>query len=226
MGIINFSIPKGLVNELIENASFDNFIETGTFRGETSFWAANYFDKVYTIEISPEISKETSSRSDTPTNIEFLIGNSKDLLKPLVSRIKGRCFFWLDGHWCSGAGGKDEECPLFYELEAISALKDAVIFIDDARCFLGPLPPPHDYKHWPVIDDVIIKLKTCFPESFVTIIDDVIICVPNSLREIIYNYWMNTFDNRYSNQNVQAPKIDTILKTIPKKKILKYLLGW
>ena len=221
MGIINFSIPKELVTEIIADSKFVNFIETGTFKGATSIWAAKYFDRVYTIEISPEISKETASQPGIPSNIEFLIGNSKDLLKPLMSSIKGRSFFWLDGHWCSGAGGKDEECPLFDELAAISTIKDSVIFIDDARCFLGPLPPPHNYEHWPMIDEVFIKLKLYFPQSLVTIIDDVIICVPEDLRNVIYNYWMKTFDKRFSTQTD-----NNILKTLSKKKIVKYLLGF
>jgi hypothetical protein len=223
MGFVNFSIPKDLVHAIINTTKFDNFIETGTFRGETSFWAAKFFNKVYTIEISPEISKETASRPDAPKNIEFLVGNSKDLIGPLCDRIKGRSFFWLDGHWCSGAAGKEEECPLMDELSAIKEHKDAVIFVDDARCFLGPLPPPHDYAHWPVIDEVFAKLKELFPESFVTIIDDVIVCVPEDLRLTIYQYWMNTFDERYA-----LPKTESFhdrLKRIPRKQIVKYLLG-
>lgn len=225
MGIINFSIPKGLVLEIIKTAKFDNFIETGTYRGETSFWAAQYFDKVYTIEINEQISNETASQKNVPQNIDFLIGNSKDLLGQLVKRIKGRSFFWLDGHWCTGAGGKEEECPLFAELDALSALKDAVIFIDDARCFLGPLPPPHNHEDWPLIDDIIIKLKTYFPESFVTIIDDVIVCIPADIKTMFFDYWMNTFNARFAVKSVEVPNSD-ILNKISKRTIIKHLLGF
>jgi hypothetical protein len=225
MGIINFSIPNDIVLEIINKVKFNNFIETGTYKGETSFWAAQYFEKVYTIEIDPEISKITSSQIDVPENIHFLIGNSKDLLKPLVSQITGRSFFWLDGHWCSGAGGKDEECPLYFELEAISNLHDSVVFIDDARCFLGPLPPPHNHADWPLIDDLICKLKLYFPRSFVTIIDDVIICVPDDVKKVVFNYWMNTFNDRFPVHEKVTNDSD-LLKKISKRTILKYLFGF
>ena len=224
MGIVNFSIPKDLVKQLIAKVKFDNFIETGTFRGETSFWAAKYFDRVYTIEISPEISRETASRPDVPKNIGFLVGNSKDLLGPLCSRIHGRSFFWLDGHWCSGAAGKEEECPLMDELSAIAKLQDSVIFVDDARCFLGPLPPPHYHTHWPMIDEIFLKLRELFPTSFVTIIDDVIICVPDDLRATIYDYWMATFDARYAPPKPETKSHIEQLRGIPRRLILKYLL--
>ncbi|MDB5088617.1 MAG: hypothetical protein JWR09_2611 [Mucilaginibacter sp.] len=200
-------------------------METGTFRGNTSFWAAKYFEQVYTIEISPEISRETASGPDVPPNVEFLVGNSKDLLGPLVQRLTGRSFFWLDGHWCSGAAGQEEECPLMYELDALVQANDSVIFIDDARCFLGPLPPPHNYKHWPMVDDIIVKLKGLFPSCFVTIIDDVIVCVPEDLKDTIYEYWMQTFEIRYAQPIVETKSHDGMLRTIPRKTLIKYLLG-
>lgn len=224
MGFVDFSIPKDLVYSIIDKVKFHNFIETGTFRGETSFWAAKFFDHVYTIEISPEISRETASRPDVPDNIEFLIGDSKDVMAPLCKRLIGRSFFWLDGHWCSGAAGKDNECPLMDELIAIKEHKDAVIFVDDARCFLGPLPPPHDYTHWPVIGEIFSKLNELFPKSFVTIIDDVIICVPEDLRPAIDGYWMATFDSRYA--PAKAESYFERLRQIPRKQIIKYLLGF
>jgi len=224
MGIVNFSIPKELVKELIAKVKFDNLIETGTFRGDTSFLAADYFDRVYTIEISPEISRETASKPDAPKNIEFLVGNSKELLGPLCSRISGRSFFWLDGHWCGGAEGKEDECPVIGELNAIAKVKDPVIFVDDARYFLGPPPPPHHQAHWPLIDEIFLKLKALFPSSFVTIIDDVIICVPNDLRATIYNYWMATFDARYAPPKPETKSPIEQLRGIRRMQILKYLL--
>ncbi len=128
MGVITFSIPKDLVARIAKEQKFDNFVETGTFQGGTCFWAAGHFKNVYTIEIDPAQSKSTASIPDCPRNIEFLVGNSKDLLPKLAPKLSGRSFFWLDGHWCGG-GGKDVECPLMQELDAIRNLKDAVIFL-------------------------------------------------------------------------------------------------
>lgn len=203
MGIINFSIPKDLVIKLSKKHKIVNFIETGTYKGGTCFWAANYFEKVYTIEIDEGISKETASKPDCPQNIEFLIGNSKNILPDLIPNITGSCFFWLDGHWCSGAGGKDEECPLLFELEAIKPIVNPLIFIDDARCFLGPLPSPHDSSHWPRIDEIFLKLNELFPGNRNTIHDDVIISVPKEFQDILDKDWTSKFNERfYSKQNL------------------------
>jgi hypothetical protein len=199
MGIINFSIPKELVLKFIRFKEIDNFIETGTYKGATSFWASQHFKKVYTIEIDERISRETASKVDCPTNIEFLIGNSKNVLPGLVeNKLSGTCFFWLDGHWCMGAGGKEEECPLLDELEAIKSIQNAIIFIDDARCFLGPLPAPHDSNHWPRVDQIFIKISQLFPDHRFTIQDDVIMVVPIEYLPVLDNYWKSTFNDRFS----------------------------
>src|SRR3981081_198889 len=98
MGYVNFSMPREIVLKFKEKAAIKNFVETGTFKGNTSFWAAVHFEKVYTIEIDPAISKSTASRPDCPKNIDFKIGNSKDVLPKLIDQLKGRSIFWLDGH--------------------------------------------------------------------------------------------------------------------------------
>jgi hypothetical protein len=176
MKFVNFSIPKDLVIRIQNKLQFDNFIETGTWQGGTCFWAAKYFLNVHTIEINEEISLATSKKDECPKNINFLVGDSSVVLPVLIPKLKGRNFFWLDGHWCGGiSGGEENPCPLLIELESISKLKDSVIFIDDARCFLGPLPPPNNPDKWPLIDEIFLVLNKYFPDSFTTIIDDVII---------------------------------------------------
>ena len=199
MGFVNFSIPKDIVLKFKEKAGIQNFVETGTYQGGTCFWAAAHFENVYTIEIDPVISKETSSKPNRPKNINFFIGNSKDVLPGLIQQLKGRTIFWLDGHWCNVSEiGKDMECPLIDELKALQHLKDAVILIDDARLFLGPLPPPHDRTQWPRVDDVFLLLKKQFPFHFVTISDDVILCIPSDLIKIFDEDWISNFYQRFS----------------------------
>jgi hypothetical protein len=112
--------------------------------------------------------------------------------------LNGPSFFWLDGHWCFGAGGKEAECPVLDEIISIKDLKDPIIFIDDARCFLGPLPPPHKAEDWPGIDEIFSLLKQTFPNHYTTIQDDVIICVPAQIKNILDQDWMENFDQRFN----------------------------
>ncbi|MBC8035418.1 MAG: hypothetical protein H7Y03_14815 [Chitinophagaceae bacterium] len=199
MGYISFSMPGEIVLKFKEKGNIINFVETGTYKGGTSFWAARHFKQVYTIEIDPEISKSTSSRPDCPKNIEFLVGNSKDVLPGIVSRLTERSIFWLDGHWCNVTEmGKEMECPLMDEIRSLKDLHHPVILIDDARAFLGPLPPPHNNSDWPRIDEIFQLLKMQYPLSMVTLADDVIYCIPPDLIEVYNDDYILQFNRRYS----------------------------
>lgn len=220
MGHVSFSIPKDIVLRFKEKGGISSFIETGTYKGGTCFWAAHHFDKVYSIEIDPIISKETSSRPDCPPNIQFFVGNSKDVLPELVSKVHERSLFWLDGHWCDISDlGKDMECPLLDELRSLKDFNDSVILIDDARAFLGPLPPPHDSSQWPGIDEIILLLKNQFPKNFVTIVDDVIFCIPPDLKGVFDIYWKESFAQRFAARgNTLTKKAGNALKRLGIKK--------
>jgi hypothetical protein len=198
MGYVSFSMPREIVIKFMEKGGIRNFVETGTFQGGTTFWAANHFDEVFTIEIDPAISKATALRPGRPKNIQFFIGNSKDVLPEVAEKLQGRSLFWLDGHWCNVTElGKDMECPLMDELRALDKMKDAVILIDDARAFLGPLPPPHDNTQWPRIDEIFLLLKQQFPDNLVTIADDVIYCLPPDLISTYDEDWISNFNKRF-----------------------------
>ena len=220
MGIVNFSIPVDLVLKIMDNFDIHDFVETGTYKGDTCFWAAKHFKKVYTIEIDPGISHETAKRKDCPSNIEFIVGNSKDILPGLVTKLDDNAFFWLDGHWCVGGGGKEEECPLLDELKALSKLKNPTIFIDDARCFMGPMPPPHNSDHWPGIDDIFHILRVYFPNHSTTIQDDVIMCIPEEVKKIIDMDWSEKYGKRFNTSvkiNYSELSISKLIKLLIKR---------
>jgi hypothetical protein len=199
MGYVSFSIPKEIVLRFKEKGGIKNFVETGTFKGGTCFWAGQHFENVYTIEIDPAISKATAANPACPPNIKFYIGNSKDVLPGLAADLKGTSVFWLDGHWCNVSElGKDMECPLMDELRTLKNFGDSVILIDDARAFLGPLPPPHDNSQWPRIDEIFLLLKAQFPANLVTIVDDVIYCVPPNLIPVFNECWIKDYKERFS----------------------------
>lgn len=182
MGIINFSIPKDIVEAFKRQGQIRNFAETGTYHGGSCFWAANHFEKVYTIEIDPEISRLTAAKPDCPANISFFVGNSRDVLPQVIKELQGRTLFWLDGHWCNVSElGKNDECPLMDELKALKQLPDAVILIDDARLFFGNLNHLHDHSHWPDYLEIKVLLQQQFPQNLVTVCDDVIYCIPPDL---------------------------------------------
>ena len=201
MGYIQMGVPQSLVLRFIRAHNIPNFIETGTFKGGTTLWAAKHFQKVITLEINPEFSRAVAERPDCPKNIQFLVGDSAKLLREVVNGLSGQGVFWLDGHYCGpGTGDATAECPIMEELEALRSAEDPIILIDDARCFLGPPPPPHDPRHWVSIDEIYRYLIVHFPNHMTTVHDDVIISIPKVLKPQLDEDWLSHFDERFSYQ--------------------------
>lgn len=207
-------VPQELILKIKEKSASMDFVETGTFRGGTCFWAAKHFSNVYTIEINERISKETASRPDCPSNIQFLIGDSKNILPRITKKLNPNSIFWLDGHYSGpGTGGEQEECPVMKELESITDCDNPIIFIDDARCFLGPPPLPHKPEQWPTIDEIFKFFHQRFPNHYNTIHDDVIISVNEKLKSIISEDWLSSYTNRFA---LEKPDSSSIKKKIKK----------
>jgi hypothetical protein len=118
-------------------------VETGTYLGDgiKDYLASNYFDKIYSIEISNKYYLLNKNKFITNSNVEVLEGDSADVITHLINNNildDKPVLFYLDAHF-SGAdtGGMNicNGCPVLKELEAISKrnVKGDVIFIDDMR---------------------------------------------------------------------------------------------
>jgi hypothetical protein len=214
MGYVNGGIPQDIVKELSKKGKISLFVETGTSIGGTAIWASELFKKVYTIEIMPEISKEAVKRAGNIKNINFLIGDSNKELGQILPELENNTLFWLDGHYSGpGTGGVDNECPVMNEIEIISKCKDACILIDDARCFFGPPPRPHNAKHWPGITEIFRQLEKYFPTHYITVVDDVIFCIPAPLKKVLDEDWYKNFGKRFpGKQNTLLKKIYSRIK--------------
>ena len=197
MGAVNFGINRELVETLAQKFNIENFIETGTYLGQTTVWAAGIFKQVHTIEISEEIYKVTSNKYKDIANITFHLGDSKTILPTFIQSIRGSALFWLDGHWCGrNTGGKFNECPIFKELEEAIKIEKPVILIDDLRYFLGPNPYDHG-ENYPTLHEIIKFLMTKLPSHFITIHDDTLICVPNEYKGEVDKDWQKYYNKRY-----------------------------
>jgi predicted O-methyltransferase YrrM len=105
-------------------------IETGTYRGDTTFFLAEQFPNIpiYTIEINSEYAKESRWRLRNKKNVIVLQGSSPEELQRLFAQNAFGNFplFFLDAHWY-------DYWPLLDELAVISKIQKAVIIIDDVR---------------------------------------------------------------------------------------------
>ena len=74
-------------------------VETGTNKGFTTYWLADNFNLVYTIENNLKSLNEAEGNCQIFNNIIYLHGTSMDLLENLIYQIKDkRTIFFLDAH--------------------------------------------------------------------------------------------------------------------------------
>lgn len=132
------SINLEFLNNLTDDyKKYTNFIETGTFRGETIFNMEPYFLKLYTIEVKEDLYNNVK-KIYNGNKINFYLGDSQNILNEILINIKTKSVFFLDSHYGGGEHGRGtKDCPLYEELKSIilNHKDEAIIIIDDVRLF-------------------------------------------------------------------------------------------
>lgn len=116
-----------------------SFVETGTYLGGTAYRCAKVFQKVWTIELDPELARRAGQNLKSLPNVELIQGDAiVELAKIFANRQIRQAIVFLDGHFSGGdtASGTVEE-PAIQELEILGRYRDKIngIIIDDFRNF-------------------------------------------------------------------------------------------
>ncbi len=183
------ALPQELAAGLRDRLGLTRAIETGTYRGGGTRRLAAIFPRVVTVEISEELARAAAeSLADRP-GVEVRHGTSRVLLPTIVDSSEP-ALYWLDGHWSGGVtGGKDEECPVLAELEAIATgHADDAILIDDARLFLAPPPAPHDPAQWPDVSQLVEAIAAAKPGHRVLVAHDIVVAVPDRAIDLAASF--------------------------------------
>ncbi len=161
IGFNSSFIRSCIVFEILRSFRVGSFIETGTFRGETSFLVAAQTDLlICTCELDPRrysFAKKVFDGFDD--RVQLVLDNSPRFLQSvLADQNIEQPFIYLDAHWF-------EVLPLREELESIrlSDREDFIIMIDDFRV---PRDDGFGFDkygeislEWSYIADVVMKFQ-------------------------------------------------------------------
>ncbi len=115
------------------------FVETGTYRGDTIYSCKDFFDELFSIELSHKLFVDCKNRFLNYNKVHVFEGNSSIIFPKIVKEKSQSILFWLDAHYSGGETARGEQdSPIIKELNFI--LKNVpkfCILIDDARCFNG-----------------------------------------------------------------------------------------
>ncbi len=155
VGPVPATIKREIVKCCGQKHHCNVLIETGTYLGEMIEYQADYFDKVYSVEISDLFYRFSSDRLKKRKNISIIHGDSSKVLAQIIEKLDltDRILFWLDGHYSGGRTGMGGVvCPIYEELACIFNMRDGrdLILIDDARLFNGMegYPDLEELKHF------------------------------------------------------------------------------
>jgi len=123
--------PAALTLALQRRLGIQDFIETGTFHGHTTAWAARHFNRVTTIELSPTHHTAEETRFCAQPNGRTLAGDSGVTARSVAPNLAAPAIFRLDAHWSGlDTAGREVECPVLAEsaLINVSSLVHVVLF--------------------------------------------------------------------------------------------------
>lgn len=152
-----------------------NFIETGTYKADSSLIASKYFKKVYTIEIFEPLFLESKNRAQTGNinNITFILGDTLEKLNEIIPMVLEGSVFFIDAHisGMDSSWNSKIRVPLMEELNTILSytIGPSVFIFNDVRFWNGP-DKAWDWSH--ISHDSIIRVfkekgikLSCFTEE-------------------------------------------------------------
>jgi hypothetical protein len=154
-GVAPHPIKMMVVRSYLKKFSIKDFVETGTYLGDTLGYIAECGVRCTSIELSRELYEAARKRFNGYKNVKLVHGDSGQRLPELLKGINNPVLFWLDGHYSSGITASAEtHTPVSAELQSILShpIKRHVILVDDARCFDGK----NDYPH---LDDLLRVMR-------------------------------------------------------------------
>ncbi len=142
------SLRRFNLRAIRELANIDLLVETGTGAGISVSWALKCgFREIHSIEIEERLNQHNLAQFASNASVNLHFGESANLLKSIVSQVKGKKLVYLDAHFVGGADfgmtpyeqarEVPESFPLLDELAALQDHfgSDDILVVDDARMY-------------------------------------------------------------------------------------------
>lgn len=117
-----------ICRDVLTTLSPTAIVETGTFRGTTTEFFAQFSIPVYSVEAEPRFHYFAACRFRESNHVHLTLSDSRSFLNRLATDPtvpKNNVFFYLDAHW-------NADLPLAQEITTIFAnWQQAVILVDD-----------------------------------------------------------------------------------------------
>lgn len=119
---------RHMFRALVNAAGIGAIVETGTFRGTTTEWIADWFSgPIYTCEAEPRFYAQARDKLSRFNHVQVFKSDSRRFLTEIAPQLPQdqTTLYYLDAHW-------SEDLPLLDEIRQILARgAPAVIMIDD-----------------------------------------------------------------------------------------------
>lgn len=153
---------QSILRNIAKNRTLTVFVETGTYKGDTTYQLRNDFKKMYSIELDKKLHKNAVKMFAKFKHIELLQGDSGKVIPLVLKKLKVPALFYLDGHYSRGITAKaDLDTPIVAEILAVlkHPVKGHVVLIDDERLFVGKNDYPTLYSMRKIVKSINPNLK-------------------------------------------------------------------
>lgn len=163
-------VKYGVIKEYQRRFGLRTLIETGTFSGGTIDAVKRRFERIVSIELSPEWHARAVKRFGSLRHVTLVHGDSATRLPEVLQTLREPALFWLDAHYSGPMTARGAiDSPIVRELDAIRAhgISGHVILIDDMRDFQGR-------DGYPTVAELLDWIHEADPGAHVEVKDDIL----------------------------------------------------
>ena len=167
-------VKQAIVKDYQRRFGLRVLVETGTFAGDMIDAVKQRFERIVSIELSPDWHARAVERFRSVTHVTLLLGDSGVRLKEVLATLTEPALFWLDAHYSGPITARGvADSPIAQELDALRAhpVKRHVVLIDDMRYFTGR-------DGYPTVDELVTWIREGDPTALVEVKDDVLRWAP------------------------------------------------